>query len=215
MYPVFNAEVINANTKVLATTDTQGKFSIAAKTGDVLVFISKEHYLKKSSVNPNLFTNGEWVVELILKAEELKEVLITNMPSIKLSTNTTYEQTKIDQYALEKRATTPKVLGVYTGELENSPNLQRIAGMLVGLFTKEKEPIKKEAPPILFKDLAKSSCKESYFLEELQLKPDQIDLFLEFCDADPKSKTATGNTLHIMDFLFSKNIEFKKLAPSH
>jgi hypothetical protein len=38
---------------------------------------------KKITINPKLFTNDELVVELILKAEELNEVVITNMPNIK------------------------------------------------------------------------------------------------------------------------------------
>jgi hypothetical protein len=39
---------------------------------DILVFVSKT-----ITINPKLFTNDELVVELILKAEELNEVVIT------------------------------------------------------------------------------------------------------------------------------------------
>ena len=43
--------------------------------------------------------------------------------------------------------------------------------------------------------------------------PLEVALFLEFCDTDPKSKTILENTnpLKLMDFLITKNIEFKKL----
>jgi hypothetical protein len=40
---------------------------------------------KKITINLNYSLNDELVVELILKAEELNEVVITNMPSIKIS----------------------------------------------------------------------------------------------------------------------------------
>jgi hypothetical protein len=62
------------------------------KTNDILVFVSKEHQVRKITINPKLFTNDELVVELILKAEELNEVVITNMPSIKISKNEKWEQ---------------------------------------------------------------------------------------------------------------------------
>jgi hypothetical protein len=49
------------------------------------------------------------VVELILKAEELNEVVITNMPSIKISKNEKWEQDKLDdEYTLEKNARATK-----------------------------------------------------------------------------------------------------------
>jgi hypothetical protein len=64
------------STKTVAVSDANGEFSII-KTNDILVFVSKEHQKKKITINPKLFTNDELVVELILKAEELNEVVIT------------------------------------------------------------------------------------------------------------------------------------------
>jgi hypothetical protein len=37
------------------------------KANDILVFVSKEHQVRKITINPKLFTNDELVVELILK----------------------------------------------------------------------------------------------------------------------------------------------------
>jgi hypothetical protein len=212
-YAIPKVEVINANTKALTVTDANGEFSIIAKTNDALVFVSKEHQVKKLIINPKLFTNGEIDVELILKAEELNEVVITNMPSIKLSMDATWEQKKIDQYAIEKNASTPKVIGVNMGTIENGMNLMRIGGMIVSLFVKEKEPTKNQSPEVQFKDFAKSNCNQNYFLETLKLKPDEIELFLQYCEADSRSKTIaeTKNVLSTMDFLLEKKIAFKKL----
>ena len=84
--------------------------------------------------------------------------------------------------------------------------------MILKLFIKEKEVVK-GTPQIEFKQLARNSCDEKFYHLTLKLKPDQIELFLEFCDADPKSKTVaeSNNVLTVIDFLFEKNIEFKKL----
>jgi hypothetical protein len=215
-YTIPKVEVINANTKALTVTDANGEFSIIAKTNDALVFVSKEHQVKKLIINPKLFTNGEIDVELILKAEELNEVVITNMPSIKLSMDATWEQKKIDQYAIEKNASTPKVIGVNMGTIENGMNLMRIGGMVLGLFKKEKEEVKKALPEIEFSTVAKNSYDQKFYLETLKLHPNEIELFLQFCEADPKSKivATNNNMLSTMDFLFAKNVEFKKIATS-
>lgn len=216
-YVIPNVEVINATTKELTLTDAEGQFFIDAKDNDILIFISKEHQLKKLFKNPALFINGELIVEMILNAEELKEVVITNIPSIKLSKDDKWEQTKLDQYTLEKTTAAPQVLGVYTGAIVNGLDFMRIGGMLLNLFLKDKGPAKKEAPEIAFKDYAQSKCDTVYLKKTLHLQPEEIGLFLEFCDADPLSKTiaANQNVLSLMDFLFEKNTAFKNLATAN
>ncbi|MFT7396495.1 MAG: hypothetical protein ACI96G_001251 [Flavobacterium sp.] len=215
-YAIPSVEVLNASTKTVTVSDASGEFSILAKTNDILVFVSKEHQIKKITINPKLFIKDELVVELILKAEELNEVIITNIPSIKISKNEKWEQGKLDQYTLEKNARAIKVNGVYTGTIENGMDLMRIGGMISSLFKKEKDEVKKNVPEIEFITAAKNSCNQEFYLETLKLQADEIELFLQFCDADPTSKriAANNNTLSTMDFLFTKNTEFKKLAAS-
>jgi len=210
-YAIPSVEVINATTKTLTVSDSIGEFSINAKTSDILVFVSKEHQVKKITISPTLFTKNQLVVELILKAEELNEVLITNIPSIKISKDQKWEQDKIDQYTLEKNTGTPKVLGVYTGTIENGMDFMRIGSMISGLFKKEKEEINNSIPVIEFSTLAKNSYDQKFYLETLKLQADEIELFLQFCETDPKSKivVANNNTLNTMDFLFIKNESLK------
>lgn len=212
-YTIPNVEIINSNSRTLCISDANGNFSITAKMNDTLLFIAKNYELKKIIVNPFITNDKNLIIELTLKAEELKEVVITKIPSIKLSSGSKYEVDKLDEYGLEKSAYTPKVIGVNMGTIENGIDFIRIGGMIGGLFKKEKEPVKKERPTIPFKDLAKTSCDQNYFLETLKLKPDEIELFLEFCDADPNSKNIaeSNNILVTMDFLFKKNLQFKKL----
>lgn len=211
-YAIPNVDVVNANSKILTVSDASGSFSITVKANDLLVFVNKEYELKKLTITPEIINKNNLLVELILKPEELKEVVITKMPSIKLSSDAKYEQGKLDQYGLEKSAYTPKVIGVNMGTIENGMDFMRTGGMIGGLFKKEKEPLKKKEPIITFKDLAKKSCDQNYFINTLKLKPDEIELFLDFCDADPKSKTiaTSKNVLSTMDFLLEKSIEFKK-----
>lgn len=213
--PVPSVDVINFNTKAQTTTDQFGNFFIAAKTDDLLVFISKNYELKKLIVNQKFYDKNIFLVYLNLKPEELKEVVIAKIPSIKLSNDKGYEQKKLDEIALDKAARAPKT-GIYSGTIENGPDLMRIGGMLFGLFIKEKEEKEKKEktlPEIEFATLAKNLCNEKFYIEKLKLAQDEIDLFLQFCDVDPKSKELIShhNQLSMMDFLMTKNIEFQKL----
>ncbi|KIA82652.1 hypothetical protein [Flavobacterium sp. AED] len=211
-FPVGKVEVANFSSKKTTLTNASGEFSILVKAGDELFFISKSHDIKKILVNQNTI-NKNLIISLTLKPEELKEVVITKIPSIQLSTDKKYEQGKLDELALEKAVRTPKILGINNGTIENGMDLMRIGGIITGLFAKEKEKLKKTIPEVDFTALAKSSCDQKFYLENLKLKPDEIDLFLQFCTADSKSKLLLEhhNILSMMDFLSAKNIEFKKL----
>lgn len=212
-FALAKVEVANFNSKETTITSAAGEFSILVKKGDELVFISKNHIIKKIVMDQNTLDKNNLLIQLVLKPEELEEVLITTMPSIQLDLDSSYEQEKLSELAIKKASRAPKVIGVNNGTIENGMNFMRIGGLLFGLFAKEKEKVKKKIPPIPFTALAKSSCDQKFYTETLKLKPDEIELFLQFCDADPKSKTLleSSTILSMMDFLMSKHLEFKKL----
>lgn len=212
-FPIENIEIINLNSEKSAFSNSAGEFSIVAKSEDVVVFASKLYDYKRISVLPEYLNNCIQIISLILKPEQLEEVVITKIPSIKWEKDTKWEQEKLDQLALEKVARTPKILGINNGTIENGMDFKRIGGMIFGLFAKEKEKIKISPPKIEFIALAKTSCNQKFYIETLKLKPEEIELFLQFCNADSKSKMVAqnNNTLVMMDFLYAKNLEFKKL----
>ena len=214
-FPIENIEIINLNSEKSAFSNSAGEFSIVAKSEDVVVFASKLYEYKRISVQSEYLNNHIQIISLILKPEQLEEVVITEIPSIKWEKDTKWEQEKLDQLALEKVARTPKILGINNGTIENGMDFKRIGGMIFGLFAKEKEKIKISPPKIEFMALAKTSCNQKFYIETLKLKPEEIELFLQFCDSDPKSKIVAqnNNSLEMMDFLFAKNLEFKKLKP--
>ena len=212
-FPIGKVEVANFNSKKTTITNAFGEFSILVKAGDALLFISKNHDIIRIVVDQNTIDNNNLIISLILKPEQLEEVVITKIPSLKWEKDTKWEQGKLDQLALEKVARTPKILGINNGTIENGMDFMRIGGMIFDLFKKDKSEIKKQIPEIQFNELVKSSINQEYYIKNLKLKPEEIALFIQFCDADPKSKTvaANNNSLVIMDFLLEKNLEFKKL----
>jgi len=213
-YAVPKVEVINASTRTLTVSDKNGEFSIAAKTNDILVFISKEHELKKTTLTPETISNKPLIVELSLNAEELNEVLITNAQAITLTASLKAEQIKRDEITADRADKVLKPLMIDDLNINKGLNVMRIGGLLAGLL--KKEEVKKALPEIEFSTLAKNSYPQKFYLETLKLQAGEIELFLQFCEADPKSKIiiADNNTLGTMDFLFAKNTEFKKLATS-
>ncbi|WP_413999512.1 hypothetical protein ACMDB5_02850 [Flavobacterium sp. W1B] len=212
-FAVAKVEVSNFNSKKTTITNSAGTFSIHAKVGDEIIFVSKDHDIKKIIINQNSINNNNLIIILNLKPEQLDEVLIAKIPTIKLSKDLKWEQQKRDQLVLEKAASTLKIAGYKDGTIENPMDFMRIGGMILGLFAKEKEKVEKKAPKIEFIALAKSICEPDFFSKTLKLQADEIALFLYFCEADSKSKSLleNANTLSVMDFLSNKNKEFQKL----
>ena len=85
--------------------------------------------------------------------------------------------------------------------------------MIGKLFSKEKEIVNVESPLIVFKDLVKNNFKPDFYTKTLHLKEDEVALFLEFCDVDPKARLLekSNNQLMLLDFLHQKRDEFKKI----
>lgn len=209
-YAIPKVEIINENSKTVVVSDADGTFSIAAKRNDMLIFIAKNYELKKIVINPLIINDNDLNIELVLKAEELKEVVISNIG------NKTAWLTKEEIEQIKLNSSRPKQ-GLKIIDYKESPMLFGVDFIRIGkqihkLF-KNEESIKTESVKANFKDFAKTNCDQNYFIKTLKLKPDEIELFLDFCDADSKSKIIANskNVLSTMDFLLEKSIEFKKI----
>lgn len=210
---LYNVDVINKTSKQYTKTNQKGEFEIAVQANDSLLFYSKSFYLKRLKIYSKQIEMSNLEVILIKKPEELEEVLIAKKESIKLSKDKNYEQKKLNEYATEKFDNRESHQAIRNGTLVNGLNFKNIAKKIMSLLSKEKEPKKGIETEIDFATLAKSTCDLKFFTENLKLKPEQIGLFLQFCDSDPKSKKVKENTniLSMMDFLAIKNSEFQKL----
>ncbi|WP_281227708.1 carboxypeptidase-like regulatory domain-containing protein [Flavobacterium aquiphilum] len=206
-------DVINKTSKKSTITNEKGEFIIEAKAYDNLIFYAKEFQSKEIKLRPDQIEQNNLDIIMFKKPEELDEVVVKKIAPVKIGLDKKWEQQKNDAITLDRKSNTPKT-GVYDGSIENGIDFMRIGKMIVGLFGKGEEKEEKEAlPKIEFAELAKNICEEKFYLETLKLKSDEIDLFLQFCDADPKSKSliTNHNKLSMMDFLMAKNKEFKNL----
>ncbi|WP_281637122.1 hypothetical protein [Flavobacterium marginilacus] len=208
-----NVDVINKTSQKSVKTNENGEFIIAVKANDSLLFYIKDFHLKRLKVSQKQIELNNLEVEMLKKAEQLEEVVVAKKQSIKLSTDKAYEQSKLDGYATEKFDNREGHQAMRDGTFVNGLNFITIGKKLLQLFSKEKEPEKETPPEIEFAVLAKNTCDQKFYLETLKLKPEEINLFLQFCDLDPKSKKIMehNNVLSMMDFLSVKNVEFQKL----
>jgi hypothetical protein len=201
-FPLQGVEILNLRSKKTTITDMNGDFSIEAKAKDTLMFIAKNYQYKKLILEKEHIEKTNLLISLIRKPEELEEVVVISkisFPKIKFDKNIA------SQLTIEKAAINRKPTGVYDGTIENG------MGITIPLLSG-----RKKIHQIEFKQLVKKTNDENYYLEILKLKPEELGLFIEFCDADPKSKTVleNSNPLKILDFLLAKNVEFRKLNAS-
>jgi hypothetical protein len=211
-----NVDIINKTTKKSTTTNEKGEFVIEAKVNDSLLIYAKDYNLNRLRVSPKLLELNNLQIIMLKNVEELEEVVIEKKQNLKLSKDKKYEQSKRDEYATEKFDNREGYQKMRKGTFVNGLNFVTIRKKLKDLLSKEKEPEKVTLPEIEFATLAKNTCDQKFFTESLKLKPDEIELFLQYCDVDPKSKilNSSSNELSIMDFLIVKNAEYRKIPTS-
>jgi len=196
-----NVEVINKTAKTSTRTNDLGEFSILVRSKDSLIFFSKDYFFKRLKVSQENIDQNNINVNMILKPEELDEIVITNIKFPKVGP------------ADENSTIVPRgpiaVPGVYNGTITNGADLSAI----FNLFRKKHKKDKVKFKELDFKKLAEATVPLDFFTNDLKLKPEERDLFLQFCDADPKAKflVQQKNLLYTMDFLHIKNQEFKNL----
>src|SRR6218665_1180017 len=83
--PLNKVEVINKTAKTSTRTNELGEFSILVRPKDSLLFFSKDYFFKRLKISQQNIDQNNLVVNMILKPEELDEVLITEIKFPKVS----------------------------------------------------------------------------------------------------------------------------------
>ena len=204
-----NIDIINFNNRYQTQTNYAGDFTIEAKTGDVLIFMSESFADQKYKLTAEDFEKGTLTIALIEKPIPLEEVEIAQVKALKMAA-VSYNDMKMAK--VQKDASRPKNRDVYTGEIENGVDFIQI-GKMIGKLFKSKKPKTTAEPTLPFKEYAKANFNESFFTKTLKIKADDTSRFLEYCQADPKSKSVieTNDELAILEFLMVKKGEFDQL----
>ena len=198
-------EVVNETKKTIVLSDLDGRFSILVSENDVLFFISKKCELTKIITSKIVMDDADFTIGLKTRSIDLEEVEIKSEKKNLLKVS----YADISTIKIQKEAARPQN-GIYTGQITNGMDFIGI-GQLIGKLFKKKNKVK-ETVPIDFKKAIKSNFDTLFFLKTLNLKLEKISLFLDFCEADPKSKEIANsdNVLTVIDFLMAKRLVFDK-----
>lgn len=200
--------VFNANSNSGTTVKNNGAFEIIAREKDTLIFSSMSFKLKKVVLTNDDVNNDSFVVGLEAIVNLLKEVVIDKKSNQSIIKNS---QRIVDKQYAPDYKTSPKVVGVYDGSIENGMDFVRMYKEVRKLFRK-KDIGREEVSETNFTQEVIKKVKYNFFTQTLNLKDYQIGLFLSFCESDPNAKSMAKRTnLEMMDFLMLKHNEFIKL----
>jgi len=209
-----NGLVFNLNAKTGAVIDTKGYFSVLAKVKDTLVFTSLGFKSKKIVLSEKDIASSFYRIKLNAVANQLLAVVVyaKNGPHPEFG-NT---QKIVDTQYYDDRQSSPDnilMMPSGTGDPNNLDVIRVYNKIFKNLF--KNNPNKTDlVSDVSFTTIAMQSVSYSFFTDKLKLKEDEIGLFLLFCENDPKSKTfaQTNQEFEVMDFLITKNNEFKNIA---
>jgi hypothetical protein len=208
-----NGLVFNVNAKTGSIIDKKGSFSVLVKVKDTLVISSLGFKTKKIVLTEKDISSSFFRVNLQAIARQLIEVVVHAKKGAKTEFGNT--QNIVDtQYYDDRQSSPSNPLMMPTGTGDNGIDCIRAFNMVFKNLKKANPEKTDFVSDMSFTYVAMKSVSYSFFANTLKLDDDQIGLFLLFCENDPKSKTLieTNEQFKIMDFLITKNEEFKNIT---
>ncbi|MCP2029904.1 hypothetical protein L1276_005099 [Flavobacterium sp. HSC-32F16] len=171
---VNGVSIVNNTTQVSTVSDDNGRFSIAAKEGDVLVFSAVNLEPLKRRISAEDLNVSLLVVKMEVKEIELKEVVVNDNYGI------TAENLGIVPHG--QKTYTPAERKVYTA---TSTSIDKILNGISGRTAMLKKEVNVEKREALFKKI-EYLFDENYYIERLKIPVDDIKGFQLYCvdDAD-------------------------------
>ncbi|MRX39625.1 hypothetical protein GJU43_10085 [Flavobacterium sp. LC2016-23] len=164
--------IINNNSQVSTVSDKEGRFSIVAKEGDVLVFSAVNLDPVKRRITTEDLNQALLVIKMAASEVELKEVIVNE------NANITAENLGIIPYGQKKY--TPAERKVYTATSTSVDNLLNAISGRTTMLKKEVNVEKKEA---LFRKI-EYLFEEDYYTNRLRIPLADIKGFQLYCVDD-------------------------------
>ena len=210
---VDNGYVFNLNSKTRTFIGNQGFFDILAKAKDTLLVSSPFFKSKKIVLQEKDFLKTLFVINLEAQTTLLKEVIVKGKMDIKPAIGNS--QSIVDtQFTDDAKSSPINRTMPSDGTIENGMDFVRIFKMVSKVFKKdsdEKAGLNAQAD---FSDTVSKGLDRYFFTNTLKLKTEEISLFLDYCESDPKSKNLLKeeDEFLLIDFLITKNEEFKRIT---
>lgn len=210
---VENVIVFNVNSKTGILIGSNGFFSILAKVNDTLIFSGLAVKSRKIVLTEKQLSAPILRVRMQVFTNQLVELIIPVKKVIKPGFGNT--QAIVDKQYFDDEKSSPKNRTMPSdGTIENGMNFVRIYKDVAKTLRKNNPEVVDFTLNKSFTELALKRVGYDFFATTLQLKDDEIRLFLIFCENDPKSKTLLKpeNEFQLIDFLVTKNKEYKKIT---
>jgi hypothetical protein len=205
--------VMNINAKTRTFIGPKGLFDILARPKDTLLFTGLAFQSKKIVLTEKDCAEKLFTVPLDLINIELKEVLVHK--ELKVKSLQGGSQGIVDMQFEDDKQSTAKNTAMYSDQtIKYGTDFVRIFKDIKKLLSKKEDVQENVISDIAFTEYAKDNFTPDFYSKTLNLKPDEIELFLMYCSNDPESKRylEPEEKFQLMDFMINKNKEFKKVA---
>lgn len=207
-----NGIVFNINAKTGAVISPKGYFTILAKVNDTLVFSSLAFKSKKIGLSSSDFSSGYMRVNLEIFAKQLVEVVVyAKKADHPIEGNT---QAIVDKKYFDDEQSSPKNRVMPPdGTIENGMDFVRMYKDVLKILKLNNPERTDFITPVNFTEVVMKTVSYTFFTNTLNLKEDEIGLFLIYCENDAKSKTLLkpASQMQLIDFLISKDKEFNAI----
>ncbi|PBJ11808.1 hypothetical protein [Flavobacterium sp. ACN6] len=205
--------VMNINANVRTFIGAGGLFDIMARPKDTLLFSGLAFQSKKIVLTEKDCAEVLFKLKLDLVNNQLKEVVVHKDLRVKsLDQNS---QHYVDMQFEDDKLSTPENKAMLSDQtIKYGTDFVRIFKDVKKLLSKKEDVKEEEVTDIAFVEYAKDNFTKDFYTKTLNLKPDEIELFLMYCSNDAHSKQLVNpdQKFMLIDFMVNKNKEFKKAA---
>lgn len=205
--------VMNINANVRTFIGSGGLFDIMARPKDTLLFSGLAFQSKKIILTEKDCAEILFKVKLDLVNNQLKEVVVHK--ELKVKALGGGSQKVVDmQFEDDKQSTAKNTAMLSDQTIKYGMDFVRIFKDVKKLLKKKEDVGDEEVTDIAFVEYAKDNFTKDFYIKTLNLKEDEIELFLMYCSNDPHSKQMVDpdQKFQLIDFMINKNKEFKKAA---
>lgn len=226
---VENITIDNVTAKKVTSTDEKGNFSLMVKESDTLVFSGVSFKSSVLIISYSHLSESVLKIKLKVKVNELEELIVrpytltgnleTDSKNLKvkiIDLNLGNMDFSVYDPEFNKADNALQSITPGTGNQFNGVNFMALGKMIGGKLLKSKPKPKRIefVTEKIFSDAVKEKFSPQFFTQTLKLKPEQIDLFLAFCDdTSLKSRDLLNpkNEFALIDFLIKKSEEYLKI----
>lgn len=205
---VVAANVLNTTSEKATITDDNGNFAIEVQLNDELIFSSVQYEIRAIVITKEILQRNRLVIDVREKITQLDEVVISpNRPEAFL--NVKEEEFKQFDYTADKSTRVENEL-LRQNQLYNGVDFVNIFKLLY----KSLRPETSEDKTFDFapSDVIRQIYPDIFFTSQLNIDPDEIELFLQYCDdrIETKDLLMRENEFQLMDFLIKQSEKFRK-----